>query len=358
MKYVAAGILVLSLMFSVSAENNVSTELSLLNLVIFDEGNTPDYVMMGGVDLNFSSSGFKNMKGTLSLGFSDSSYPDVNGITITNSVDPFRDISIKQLEIKARFPEFRLTTGLTRLDWGEGTLLNSANVLFSDDTEAGNVSFDQNSVELQKKWLLSIQKPLSSFSFLEAVGVAPEDGNLKHSSGGIRYYNGENPVAWETGIALTRGDSQSFITPHLAVSGGSLVEWYTSFSTSFSLDENAGETAKDKLNGSAGIFQIFSFDNGNSMTAQLEGRFIPFSEADDRVLLYPSVIYSLAGGAKLSLQSIYAPVDGSATITAGGSWNILDGFTASAYCAADTGESDDTYPYEGVTAIIGFTALF
>ncbi len=358
MKQLVTGILLLLSIFSLGAENLVQTEVSVFNTMTFSEGTDPTYFMLGGIDLSFNSLGFRNMKGKISLGFSDSSFPEINTAnTIANSTDPFRNIVISQLEIKARFPEVRLTTGLTRLDWGEGALLNSANVLFSDDVNS--VTLDQSSVELQKKWLLSLQKPLSAFSFLEGAVVAPTDGDVKHSTGGIRYYNGEHAVAWEGGLALSRDDTiGALITPHIAISGGALVEWYASASSSFSLDSDAADTALDKVNTSAGVYQIFSFDTGSSLTARLEGRYQPFSDDDMHLLFYPSVVYALSNGAQLSLQAIIAPSDMSSTLTAGGSWNILEGFTISAYCAVNTGETDDVYEYEHVTATLGFTALF
>lgn len=357
MKQLVTVILLLLTTFLLSAENLIQTEVSVYNTLIATDFENANYTMGGAVDLSFNSSGYRNMKGTVSILFADGSQNPLAEYLGAESPISFSLVSLNQLEIKARFPDVRLTTGLTRLDWGEGTLLNSANVLFSDDVES--VALDQSTIELQKKWLLSLQKPLSAFSFLEGAVAAPSDGNVKHSTGGIRYYNGEHSVAWEGGLALTRDETiGAMITPHIAISGGALVEWYASASSSFSLGAKAAETAKNSLSTSAGIYQIFSFDTGSSLTARMEGRYLPFSDSAMNLLLYPSVAYALSNGAQLSVQSIINVSDLSATLTAGGSWNILEGFTMSAYGAVNTGENDEVYEYRNVTATLGFTALF
>ncbi|MBN2858749.1 MAG: hypothetical protein JXK93_00630 [Sphaerochaetaceae bacterium] len=339
---------------SVSAENLVHTELSVFNLLTYAEGTDPTYSMGGAVDLSFDSGGYRNMKGGISLVFADTS---------GNATD-MSLVTVKQLEIKSRFPSIRLTTGLTRLDWGEGTLLNSGNSLFSEDAET--VRFDESSLDLQRKWLLSLQKPLSPFSFLEGALIAPpdDDGDVEtpvpmdHITGGFRYYNGEKAIAWETGLAVTREGGDPLLTPHIALSGGALVEWYAALSTSFSFDGEAGTTAQEKFNGSAGVYQIFSFDSGASLTARLEGRLFPFSEQEDRLLLYPSVVYALSNSAQFSLQAVIAALDMSAAMSAGASWNVFEGFTMSAFCTTSLGESGDTYTYDALTATLAFSTIF
>lgn len=339
---------------SVSAENLVHTELSVFNLFTYANGTDPTYSMAGAVDLSFDSAGYRNMKGSISLVFADAS-GNATGMSL---------VTVKQLEIKARFPSLRLTTGLTRLDWGEGTLLNSGNSLFSEDAET--VEFDESSLDLQRKWLLSLQKPLSPFSFLEGVVVAPPDDDknpetpvsLEQVTGGFRYYNGEKAIAWETGLAVTRGGGRPLLTPHATLSGGALVEWYAALSTSFSFDAEAGTTAEEELNGSAGVYQIFSFDSGASLTARLEGRLFPLREEKDKLLFYPSITYALSNSASFTLQSIIAALDVSAAMSAGVSWNVFEGFTMSAFCAAELGESGDTYSFETLTATLGFSTIF
>ena len=340
--------------FSLSGENLVHTELSVFNLVSFPQGNEPTYSMAGAIDLSFDSAGYRNMKGGVSLVFADVS-GNATGMSL---------VTVKQLEIKARFPSLRLTTGLTRLDWGEGSLLNSGNSLFSEDTET--VRFDESSLDLQRKWLLALQKPLSPFSFLEGAIVAPPDDDtdvetpvsLEQITGGVRYYNGEKAIAWEAGLAVTRGAGEALLAPHIALSGGAMVEWYATLSTAFPFSSDAAAAAKEKLNGSAGIYQIFSYDSGASLTARLEGRLFPFREDTERFLLYPSLTWSLSNSASFTLQAILAALDPSSSMSGGVSWNVFEGFTMSAFCTAELGGSGDTYSYEALTATLGFSTIF
>ncbi len=347
MKHIAAGLLLLALILPLSAENTVQSELTVANLITMNEGADPTYLMVGGVDLSFSSAGYGNMKGTLSLGFSDSSTPNVPS-------DPLKDSFIRQLELKGRFPEFRITTGLTRLDWGEGTLLNSANVLFSDDV--GTATLSRSSVQLGQKWLLALQKPLTPFSFMEAAVVAPDDALLEHTTGGVRYYNGEQAVAWEGGLSLTRLGADSALSPHIALSGGSLFEWYGSVSTSLPLTEDAMQGAKENISASAGLFHMFLFGYQQSITLTGEVTYAPYG--DSPLLFYPSLVFAPATGTQLSVQAIISAEDGSADLSAGGSWNPFEGFTLFTFLSSRIGDTGDTYEYKGVTATVGFSSLF
>ncbi|MEA1910870.1 MAG: hypothetical protein U9N32_04225 [Spirochaetota bacterium] len=65
----------------------------------------------------------------------------------------------------------------------------------------------------------------------------------------------------------------------------------------------------------------------------------------------------------LSLRSIVSPIDFSAQITSGFSWNVFEGYNLLAYTTVNAGDGDDTFSWEksnwisGVDSIDGMSVM-
>ncbi len=323
------------------AEFNLTTEVSLNHNILLTEDTDPLYFESGNVLINLDSVGFKNVKTDM-------------GVNLTfNSNSPNPSFSLDHLTIKARFPSFRLTFGKTRLDWGEGNLFNAGNVLFNSTSYS--VPLLNDSVILEREWLGAVTIPLSSFSFLEGAIILPDDGDVMGLKGGIRYYSSEGSVKIDTGISAGGGN----ITPHLSIMGNIGID--ASISTSFGLPVNseALPVFKESWNITGTLFHIFSFMSQDTLSVRIEILYAPYASGEELPLfLYPSLQYGFSNGISLYAQSIVSPIDLSASISLGGSWNIFEGLTINSFMQTAIGDDDDVFTYGNVAFSIGLISLF
>ena len=61
---------------------------------------------------------------------------------------------------------------------------------------------------------------------------------------------------------------------------------------------------------------------------------------------YGELTYDFGSGLALALRSLVNPVDLSARISPGVSWNVFQGFTLLGYASVQTGDPGDTYPWD------------
>jgi len=333
-------VVVIAVVLSTSAfaSLDITSELSLMNTLMLDSSDNLSYIQSGNALVTLSSSGYKNIKADIAVnvGF--------------NSLELSPTASLDRLTLKARFPNFRILMGKTRLDWGEGELFNAGNVLFEDVTS--DIPLMNDSLVLLREWLAAFTYPISSFSFLEGAIIVPQSGKPDEIKGGLRYYNSEGNMKYEGGA---RVDKESLI-PYVSIMGSIGIDASLSASVAipFDSDENI---IKESVTFSSSIFHIFSFLNQDTLSLRLEGLYSPYK--DISIFLYPSIQYQLSNGMVFSLKSIICPIDVSASVSAGTIWNIFEGLVISGFVNSNIGEVDDTFSFnDAITISIGLSSLF
>ena len=84
-------------------------------------------------------------------------------------------LQVPRAEIRWRLPvgttNVRLTTGLTRLSWGDGTLFNAGDVINGERPRSVDLTAAELRTETQ--WLSALYVPLGPYAFIEAVALLP-----------------------------------------------------------------------------------------------------------------------------------------------------------------------------------------
>ncbi|MBI9100914.1 MAG: hypothetical protein JEY99_00755 [Spirochaetales bacterium] len=312
----------------------------------------------GSAGMAFKSSGNRNVKAEVSFDFN---FPEqeYGGASI-----PI--ITLDRAYVKARFPVLRLTAGKTRLGWGDGFVFNSGDVIFGSTSPY--VDLTASEIRTETDWMTAINIPFGRFSFLEGLIMTPEAdadagkyfGEIQDLSAGGRIYTKVGGIKVEAGY-MFRGNSDSPLhRPYLALQGNLVIDWYLSGSVALPASLNASQEEiedglKDSFNISGGLFHIQELNRVSSMTFRIESLVMPFMAWEESspattaeiptygLLLYPEILYLPSDTLSLSLRSVVSPIDISAQITAGGSWNIFQGFSILGYATINAGEKSDTF---------------
>jgi hypothetical protein len=355
---IAAPTLLLAIcsLFSLSAAADTVVDLNLYHVMqVRDTGNDVSsvYTMAGEASVSFKSPNEGNVRGDVALSIVD--------MYVTNNWFPI--VQIDRAYLRVRFPSFRLTAGKTRVGWGDGMLFNAADVLFGS-TDTG-VNLQDQELRTSTKWLTSVNIPLGAFSFVEAVVIPPEDltnADIGKTTVGARYYTTVGNIKIETGAAY-RADHTSgnptgqVVSPYIALQGNVGADWYVATSANLAYPEDITEEFKDSWMLSAGLFHLLNVGWQGTLSFRLESLVRPFGEWEATteavknygLYLYPEISYAPSDTWSLSLRSIVSPLDMSAVIMVGGSWNVLQGFSFNGYVTANTGEPDDAFPWQSAS---------
>ncbi|PKL28684.1 MAG: hypothetical protein CVV46_05165 [Spirochaetae bacterium HGW-Spirochaetae-2] len=351
-------LLALCSLLPLSAAADTVVDLNLYHVMqVRDTGEEVSslYTMAGEASVSFKSPNEGNVRGDVALSIVDM-FKSGNWIPV---------VQIDRAYLRVRFPSFRLTAGKTRVGWGDGMLFNAADVLFGS-TDTG-VNLQDQELRTSTKWLTSVNIPLGAFSFVEAVVVPPEDladAELWKTTLGARYYTTVGSMKVETGAAY-RADHTSgnptgqVVSPYIALQGNVGADWYVATSANLAYPEDIAEELKDSWMLSAGLFHLVNVGWQGTLSFRLETLVRPFgdweatNEADKNygLYLYPEISYAPSDTWSLSLRSIVSPLDMSAVVMVGGSWNVLQGFSFNGYVTANAGESDDAFPWQSASAL-------
>lgn len=414
-QFISVLLLLLAAVPFINAENIISIDMELYNSFMrtrevitgtpgyYADPNTPSgwvpevptttgdsywaYGIAGKVGLSFNSTGNRNVRAGLSVDFN---YPDISGIPI---------ITLQKAYIKAKFPSFRLTVGKTRLGWGDGFVFNSGDVVFGSTSPYVNLTGSE--IRTETAWLTSINIPLGRFSFIEALVRAPDMmlsgttpvgmGEVKNLGLGVRIYTKIGGIKVESGYFFDGTDNSAYDInhtsadladdifikalhrPYVSFQGNIGPDFYLSSSLAIPSGDvnNLENVVKDTLNISFGLFHVQEVDYSNSLTFRLESMILPFLNwrEDDgeagsyALLLYPEISLAMGETMSVSLRSIISPIDLSAQITAGFSWNIFEGFSLLTYATFNGGDGNDTFSWSkdvwvpGVDMIDGVSVL-
>jgi len=120
----------------------------------------------------------------------------------------------------------------------------------------------------------------------------------------------------------------------------------------------------------AGLYSIIPVGYDDTFSFRVESRLHPaglWEEDHGEVLSsyglygYGECSWDFGGGLNLLLRGLVNPIDLSARITPGMSWNVFQGFTFLSFLTVQTGDADDSYPRETEDgtdiAVPGFSLL-
>jgi len=365
------------------ADNNISVDMELYDTVMKTKNYSGEsywaYMMAGKAAISFKSTGNRNVRADLA---GDIIFPDSSGIPV---------FFIRKAYIKSKFPGFRLTLGKTRLGWGDGFVFNSGDVIFGSTSPYVNLTGSE--MRTDTAWLSSVNYPLGRFSFIEGLVVAPETtasglGEIKDSGAGFRLYTKAGGIKIETGYYFDGTDKTYDITytnakealdinalhrPYISLQGNIGPDWYVNSSVAIPLsNSNILESiVKDTFNISLGLFHVMEIGYNNSISFRLESVVLPYLNWSENagitgsyaMLIYPEITLGLGSTVSLSLRSIISPIDLSAQITSGLSWNIFEGFNLISYATVNAGDGNDTFSWNksdwmpGVDSIDGISMM-
>lgn len=320
----------------------------VLGLRDTDVGIADAHTFAGKASLSLKSSDTGNVRGDVAVSFTE-----FGGIPA---------LSIDRAYLRARFPKWRLTIGKTRTGWGDGMLFNAADLLFgSIDTD---VDMKSNELRSTTQWLTSAQLPLGDFSFLEAVIIPSQDVtdlSIRNMSAGLRYYTTIGTMKLEGGAAYRKDntpahDTGMVLTPYIALQGNIGPDWYVSTSANLPYPEAIGEELEDSWLISGGLLHMVSVGWRGTLSLRLEALVRPFGSwtpsltKDLAIFVYPEITYAPEESYSFTFRSIFSPIDLSAMITLGASWNVFQGFSVQGFITANAGETNDQFSWKSNTA--------
>jgi len=340
---------------ALGAEVTSSVTITGYTSVLFS-GDPEDPAVVAAVlksSLNLDSVGNKNVKACFQL---DSWIADSFSFDVPRAY------------LKVRFPWFRLTLGKTRVSWGDGFVFNAGDVVFHS---MGVISGDLSAETLRNEtgWLGAMYLPLGAFSFLEAVvfpyplpdpaGTFSEDlsflagtVSLHELSGGVRSAFKLGATTLESGYFASGREAEH--RPYISLHGHMLVDWNLSASMAIPMFAPQWRRWDEWLAISAGLFHFADLGGSASLSFRLEAAIRPgsgWSETaggvDYGIFLFPEIAFSPSDTLSLKLRTLLSPVDLSALIVAGVSWNIYQGLDLFNYLSLMAGDSDDLYSWGG-----------
>ncbi len=344
-RLLATSILLASTLFGIGAAEKAVVEMNLFSIFSYSYATQQwGNVMLPDLKLTVSSENSGNVQGEISLGT-----PDPTKTSF--SVDDF----IRKAFLRARFPSFRLTTGKTRLGWGDGMLFNAGDILYG----SSSVSVDLTQAELRSKtdWMVSINYPMGFFSFVEAVALPSMTGKAEDMGMGLRFYTNAGETKIEGGY-LTKDESGRVHKFSTSLQGNIGPDWYCASSIAIDQTNHNASDIQESWMISGGLFHMQYLSGDRKVSLRLEILSRPFGtwkfasqrEESCALLLYPELVYSPTGSLSYSLRAILSPLDLSTLVTAGASWSVFEGFSLMANIAALFGESGDLFNWDGSSA--------
>lgn len=292
-------------------------------------------------------------------------------------------LEVPRASLRFRFPlsedySMRVTAGRDRLTWGIGSLFNAADLLFgADGTSAADFSATDD-VRDETTWLASFYFPMGALSYLETVAL-PRLAEPQFSAGGDAgegsAANGNDgtgaaPAAdTRAGLRLHTRLAGVTIEPAylydgreghhdlaLALQGGWGADLYATVRLRLDADIPAdpASVAGERSTLSGGIYYSFDVAADRTLTGRLETLVAPGAswenrsnpEAEYAILLYPELVYAPGRTVNLIGRSVVSPIDHSALITGGVSWNVFQGFRALAFAAVQVGDQRSVYGWD------------
>ena len=323
--------------------------------------------------------------------------------TPTPSGGPDASFDVEKAYAKFRFADMRGTIGKAPFSWGEGLIFNVADSMFSRGTGADLM---QSEFEDAAAWLTGLSWYFGPFSFVEFIAIpAPLEAIVGDSSesevtagyglpaledyrAGIRWIAKPMGIKTELGYLFDgrdgtgpddssaagseggslQGDSAAFQEgafyhrPYFSLQGNIGIDWHLSASLELPDRGAIFAGAWEGFLISSGLYSLIPVGYDDSLGFRVETLTRPAGEWEERhiedesggtaspasygLYSYGEVSYDFGTGFSLALRSLISPIDLSAKISPGLSWNIFQGFTLLGYASFQTGDGGDTYPWD------------
>lgn len=334
-------------------ESRITTKMELFDTVVWLGSNNWISAGTGSVSLSIDQTDNKNVKSQFRI--SAVPNPETGDI----------DVSVPRAYVKFRFPKIRSVIGKAPFSWGEGLIFNAGDVIFGDTALSTNLM--QTEFLDSDAWLTTLYYSLGNFSFIEAIVLPPEDildsgtveNGLDKTIAGGRLVTKLGNTKLESGYIY---DGRIYAhKPYLTLQGNLYLDWHLSASVSLTAGDALTDLIKDSLVITAGIYSLASIGYDGILNYRLETLIKPYEKwekysagTDESesygIYLYPELTYSLNSGMALILRSFFSPLDMSAVVIPGFSWNVFQGFNLLGFATFGIGEPSDTYAWEPETA--------
>ncbi len=355
----------------VSAENRTTLELELYNSVNRLDRKEWTHSGAGLATLRFDQMENRNVRSQFEISALISPSITTEGTTSVSAI-----LDVGTAYAKFRFSSLRGIVGKAPFSWGEGLIFNVADEIFGSSitTNLMQSSFDDSTA-----WITGITYYTGPFSFVEflvnpgpSVLTDPSTGSpgaLEETRLGGRFvakpfglkleggylFDGRDGTA--SSAALREGDW--YHRPYLSLQGNLVVDWHLSASLELpdgeSRPENRWSAIHEGMLYTAGLYSVIPVGYDDTFSFRAESRLYPaglwkedHAAENPRYGLYGygECSWDFGGGLNILLRGLVNPIDLSARITPGVSWNIFQGFTLLSFLTVQTGEVGDSYPRE------------
>lgn len=384
-------LLLLSVTAHAAAETVVESEIQNQLLALWD-GNDLGVGGLAVGRIEFRNAPAPMVQARLALNTTAAQLESDAGTVSTAFVD------VPRASLRFRFPvtqdyTMRVAVGRDRLSWGIGSLFNAGDLIFGADGSGSADFTSSGDLRDETAWLYSVYLPIGKRAYLEPVYLPPF-AELRLGDGSEANGAGETGVtapsllAGQTldgaaGAAVVPGgadESRLGLRLHAILGGLSLEPAYLydgsedMHHAAFSVQGNLwadlyasarlrlddqlpsqfGSVLEERGSASLGAFRTFRVGYDQNLTARMEGFIRPGASWSDQerrdaeyaVLLHPELVFSPGRAVNLIGRAIVSPLDSSALLIAGYSWNIFTGFYAESFAAAQIGDNDAVFGWD------------
>ncbi len=345
--------LTLLVLFPVFGESSITAKMELYDTAIRLGADSWAGVGLGNLSVSFNQTNNRNVKSRLVL----NAATNLDTAAGSGSFPDDYSFYISRAYVKFRFPHLRSVIGKAPFSWGEGLIFNAGDLLFGSSPISANLmqsEFTDSSV-----WMSSLNFPLGPFSFIEGLYLPPDllTEGLDSAKEGGRIVTKLAGTKLEAGY-LYNG-SETLHKAYAALQGNLLLDWHLSAAAAFRNGYSFENNWKSSLVITGGVYSLRSIGYNGTLNYRLEAMVKPYELWEESpagsqngnygIYLYPEVSYSFNSTMVLLLRSMISPVDMSAVIIPGFTWNVFQGFTIITMGSIGAGESNDTFAWRPVS---------
>ncbi len=323
-------------------KNSITTKMELYNTVLRTGSDSWTGSGLGKLSVSFKQKNNRNVRSELVLnGTSDPATGDLS-------------LFISKAYIKFKFPGFRAVIGKAPFSWGEGLVFNAGDILFGSDAVTTNLM--QSEFQDSTTWMTSLNVPLGPFSFAEGIYLPPNilSAGLDASKEGGRLVTKLAGIKLETGFLYDGTDTTQKV--YVTLQGNLVINWHFSAAAFFPKGDPFPNAVKNSFVITGGIYSINRIGYAGTLNWRLETMVKPWQEWKQHILasagenygiyVYPEIKYAFNSGMVLLLRSMISPIDSSAVIIPGFSWNVFQGFTVITLISFGTGSPGSTFAWK------------
>jgi hypothetical protein len=347
-----------------TADHTVSAELELYDAVARMGAESWTNSGAGRATLKLDQTGNRSVRSSFELAMLLVPGP-------AGSPDAVADVS----RAYAKFRHGKLVgiIGKAPFSWGEGTIFNAAQAIFGTGltTRLAQTEFEDNAA-----WLTGATWYTGPFSFIELLMLppaldmssgSPSPAGLEETRAGARWTAKPFGIKTEAGYLFDGRDGSAgsgaftaadwYHRPYLSLQGNLWVDWHLSASLEIPEDELSASTLEEGTLLTAGVYSLIPAGYDDTFGFRVESRLRPWAQweedhsgaggsPDYGIFVYGELSWDFGGGFSLLTRSLVSPIDRSARITPGFSWNIFQGLTLFGFATAQAGERQDIYAWQ------------